>query len=228
MRRVIIGTPCYGGSVHAEYANSLAISMLAFGAEGIQLRPQFSTNHSVVQMARNLVLNEALNFGFDDLIWIDSDIQWNPDDLLRLCQYKEDVVAATYRKKSSTELHYTVQCIKGKDVPDVRGLMEVSRIGAGFLRVSRKAIDDVIKNCVSYFDGTRDIVNVFEIGLRNKEFLSEDFFFCEKLKEAGYKIMLDTNMNLIHHGAYGYCGEFSHFLDVMKARRLKEESETKT
>lgn len=212
----MIGTPCYGGVVTAEYANSLAGSVLFFQENKIDLRPLLAANHSVIQMARNLVLHEALKYEIDDLVWIDADIEWEPTDLLRLCLFKEDVVAGTYRKKDPKTTHFTVELIRGKEEPDSRGLIEVSRVGTGFMRVTRKALQAVAETCLEYDDKGRIIKNVFEIGMKDGQFLSEDYWFCEKLKAAGFKIMLDTKTNLTHHGTYGYTGEIQHFLWWLK------------
>lgn len=218
----MIGTPCYGGMVTAEYANSLAGSVLFFQENKIDLRPLLLANHSLVQMARNIVLHEAMKHKVDDLVWVDSDIEWQPSDLLRLCLFKDDVVAGTYRKKNPETTHFTVEMIKGKEEPDERGLLEVSRVGCGFLRLTRKAMLAVSENEAELETQNRIVKNVFEAGLRNGQFLSEDYWFCEKLKAAGFKIMLDTKTNLIHHGGFGYSGDFTHFLNW-----LKQNNETK-
>jgi len=212
----MIGTPCYGGVVTAEYANSLAGSVLFFQENKIDLRPLLLANHSLIQMARNIVLHEALKYEVDDLVWIDADIEWEPTDLLRLCLFKEDVVAGTYRKKNPNTTHFTVELIRGKEDPDSRGLIEVSRVGCGFFRMTRKAMLAVSEKEPELETNNRIVKNVFEAGLKDGQFLSEDYWFCEKLKAAGFKIMLDTKTNLTHHGTYGYKGEIQHFLWWLK------------
>lgn len=212
----MIGTPCYGGVVTAEYANSLAGSVLFFQENKIDLRPLLLANHSLIQMARNIVLHEALKYGVDDLVWIDADIEWEPSDLLRLCVFQEDVVAGTYRKKNPNTTHFTVELIRGKEEPDSRGLIEVSRVGCGFFRMTRKAMLAVSEKEPELETNNRIVKNVFEAGLKDGQFLSEDYWFCEKLKAAGFKIMLDTKTNLTHHGTYGYTGEIQHFLWWLK------------
>lgn len=217
----MIGTPCYGGMVTAEYANSLAGSTIFFQENKIDLRPLLLANHSLIQMARNIVLHEALKHEVDDLIWIDADIEWIPSDLLRLCLFKEDVVGVAYRKKNPETTHFTVELIRGNETPDDRGLIEVSRVGCGFLRLTRKAMLAVSEKEAELETQNRIVKNVFEAGLKDGQFLSEDYWFCEKLKAAGFKIMLDTRTNLIHHGGFGYSGDFQHFLKWLKSYEEK-------
>ena len=217
MRKVIIATPCYGG-VSADFASSLAASVGLFMAHGIELLPVLLPNHSVIRTARNRLLVEAIKLEADDIVWVDSDISWAPMDLLKLCLHEEDVVGATYRKKMPESTHFTLMLIKGNESPDWRGLVEVSRLGTGFLRMSKKAMKDLSDSSIEYTDAQNILIrNVFEIGLFNGEFLSEDFFVCEKLKKLGYKIMLDSKINLGHEGSYIYRGDVPHFLNWIKA-----------
>ena len=217
MRKIVIATPCYGG-VTAHYANSLAASVNVFLSHGITLFPMLLSHQSVIQMARNRLLAEAVKLDVDDIVWIDSDISWEPMDLLKLCLHEEDVVGATYRKKMPESTHFTLMLIKGNETPDWRGLLEISRLGTGFLRMSKKAMRELYDSLMEYLDGKGAVVrNAFEIGLLNGEFLSEDFFVCEKLKKLGYKIMLDSKINLGHEGTFVYRGDVPHFLEWIKA-----------
>ena len=239
---VTIGTPAYG-PITSGYTTSLAASVSLFQKYDLELHVIILNGHSVIQMARNRVLREFLKTDSEMLVWIDSDISWNPMDLLKLCLHDEDVVGATYRKKLATATEFTVQLQRGNLDPDKRGLLEVDRIGTGFLRVTRKALEDLTKDCNhldlynkadethtiggsgKYQDSqTEFIYNVFEVGIYKGEFLSEDFIFCEKLKEKGYKIMMDTKIDLGHEGSYIYRGSISHFLEYIK----KEDAEPKS
>jgi hypothetical protein len=174
-------------------------------------------HHSVIQMARNRLLAEAIKLDVDDIVWIDSDISWDPMDLMKLCLHEEDVVGATYRKKMPESTHFTLMLIKGNETPDWRGLVEVSRLGTGFLRMTKKAMKELFESSVEYIDSKgASVRNVFEVGLLDGEFLSEDFFVCEKLKKLGYKIMLDSKINLGHEGNFVYRGDVQHFLGWIK------------
>lgn len=237
---VTIGTPAYG-PITSGYTTSLAASVSLFQRYDLELHVIILNGHSVIQMARNRVLREFLKTDSEMLVWIDSDISWNPMDLLKLCLHDEDVVGATYRKKLATATEFTVQLQRGNLDPDKRGLLEVDRIGTGFLRVTRKALEDLTEDCNhidlynkadknhtiggsgKYQDSqTEFIYNVFEVGIYKGEFLSEDFIFCEKLKEKGYKIMMDTKIDLGHEGSYIYRGSISHFLKYIKEEDAKK------
>ena len=212
MQTVAIGTPCYGGVVTSGYASALAASSSVFQDAGIKLLPILLPGLSLVTSARNCVLHEALKLGADSLVWIDADIEWEPKDLLRLCRLEFDVVGATYRQKRFDRTQFTFRMIRGKNEPDENGLLEVGGLGAGFLRTSRKAILAITENEVSYKVGAHQIKNVFETAVVGGALFSEDYMFCDKLKKAGFPIMLDTTINLIHQGTIGYQASFPDYL----------------
>jgi hypothetical protein len=242
---VTIGTPAYG-PITSGYTTSLAASVSLFQNYGIELHAIILNGHSVIQMARNRVLREFLKTKSEMLVWIDSDISWAPTDLLKLCLHDEHIVGATYRKKLAHTTEFTVQLKRGNLDPDERGLLEVDRIGTGFLRVTREAMERLVEDSNhldlklkanpqhtvggsgKYQDSQTDYIhNVFEVGIYNGEFLSEDFIFCEKLKEKQYQIMMDTKIDLGHEGSYVYRGSISHFLNYIKEEEAKSDGKNK-
>lgn len=237
---IVVATPAYGGQVTVNYANSLVRSSVLFQQYGLKLHVMFLCNHSLIPMARNRIVAEIFKndkYDWDSIVWIDADISWSPEDLLKLSLHDEDVVAGTYRKKLDYGCHFTVKLIEGKEEPDDRGLIEVASVGTGFLRISKKAMQDLLDHeKITYsekitqpeFNGSLlEIKNLFECGYKNGEMLSEDFFFCAKIRERGYKIMLDTKIDLGHDGNFTYRGSMTHFLNHLKEEKAKEDGKDK-
>jgi len=234
---IVVATPAYGGMLSVNYANSLLRSSALFQSHGLKLNVLFLSNHSLITMARNKIVAEIFKNDkndWDSIVWIDADISWEPEDLLKLSLHDEDVVAGTYRKKLPGACHFTVKMIHGKETPDDRGLIEVEAVGTGFLRVSKKALQDVMDHepVVYNEQATQpelaetnhlEIKNVFETGVKDKQMLSEDFFFCSKLRDRGYNIMLDTKIDLGHDGTFTYRGSMSHYLNHLKEEIAKDK-----
>ena len=59
-----------------------------------------------------------------------------------------------------------------------------------------------------HFDGTREIMAYFDcvIDPKTKRYLSEDYFFCQNMREAGGKVFLCPWMKLKHVGSYVFGG----------------------
>ena len=221
MRSVMILTPAYGGMVTAGFHRSLLTSTIELLAEGIALESEILENQSLLPLARNTLLNEAYKRKPDDIIWIDTDMVWEPDTLRQLLKHDVDVVGSACRKKIPDNVQFNFQLFKEKSFePDEKGLIEVRRLGTGFLRMSRKAYTHLWENDKKYEVQGVMGSNVFEIGIwQGRELLSEDFIVCEKLIERGFKIFMDPNLTVGHIGTFNYWADVKDFF-----KRLKEQT----
>jgi hypothetical protein len=221
MRSVMILTPAYGGMVTAGFHRSLLTSTIELLADGIALESEILENQSLLPLARNTLLNEAYKRKPDDIIWIDTDMVWEPDTLRQLLKHDVDVVGSACRKKIPDNVQFNFQLFKEKSFePDEKGLIEVRRLGTGFLRMSRKAYTHLWENDKKYEVQGVMGSNVFEIGIwQGRELLSEDFIVCEKLIERGFKIFMDPNLTVGHIGTFNYWADVKDFF-----KRLKEQT----
>ena len=221
MRSVMILTPAYGGMVTAGFHRSLLTSTIELLAEGIALESEILENQSLLPLARNTLLNEAYKRKPDDIIWIDTDMVWEPDTLRQLLKHDVDVVGSACRKKIPDNVQFNFQLFKEKSFePDEKGLIEVRRLGTGFLRMSRKAYTHLWENDKKYEVQGVMGSNVFEIGIwQGRELLSEDFIVCEKLAERGFKVFMDPNLTVGHVGTFNYWADVKDFF-----KKLKEQT----
>lgn len=213
-RRVIIATPVAAdGSLSIYYVDSLINSFRLAASQNIELYPIYMANDVLIQRARNDLIAIAIEAQVDDLIWIDSDIQWEPEWLFRLLSYPVDVVGGTYPKKSDDE-QYPVQVL-GKSIPvhQKTGLLEVDGLGTGFLRLSRKALQALWENSRPYTSNGKSGRWICEVLIGDDgEVVGEDIVLCRKLQALGYKIYLDAEMTCTHVGQKRYAGNFAAFL----------------
>jgi len=104
--RIFLGTPMYGGNCHGLYTKSVADLSTICGANNIYLRQYFLFNESLVQRARNYIVDEFLRSDCTHLLFIDSDIGFDPRDVLAMIgiQTKNEkdvnVICAPYPKKT--------------------------------------------------------------------------------------------------------------------------------
>lgn len=223
MRKVMIGTPCFDGRIDVWYVNSLVETIKESKKYDIDIRPIWVSFDSLVQRARNDTIKIALDNKFDDLVWIDSDIEWKPKDFFNLLSYSEDVVGGTYRKKGDIE-EYVLKQMEGKPL-NKNGLMEVNALGTGFVKMSRKACQYLWDTSEFYID-TKDNSErrmIFDVRLVDKLLMSEDVWAFENLRRGGFKIWLDTNITCNHSGPYKFQGNF---LDWYKNRPKNVNNKT--
>lgn len=221
-RRVLIATPIAAdGAASIYYVDSLINGFRVAASQNVELFPVYMANDVLIQRARNSLIAIAIDADVDDLIWIDSDIQWQPDDIFRLLDYPVDVVGGTYRKKTDEEEQYPVQ-VAGNTIPidPKTGLLEVDGLGTGFLRMSRKALQALWNDpTAKKYDNNGKIAKwICEILLEPTEepdmwdMVGEDIVLCHKLQKLGFKIYLDPLLTCNHVGQKVYAGNFAEYL----------------
>lgn len=98
--RLFVGTPMYGGFNHGLYMKSCLDLQSMCARYGVDIKFSFLFNESLITRARNYIVDEFLRSNFTHLLFIDSDICYDPQDVLALIALDKDVIGAPYPKKS--------------------------------------------------------------------------------------------------------------------------------
>ena len=100
MNKVFIGTPCYGGMITADYFKS-CMQLVALAASK-KIEIQFGTigNESLITRARNTLVQLFMDGDYTDLLFIDADIAFNPESVIRMLEFDKDVVTGVYPSKT--------------------------------------------------------------------------------------------------------------------------------
>lgn len=100
-KSLYIATPCYGGLVSSLYHMSVINLTNRFNELGVRVKHACIENESLVTRARNNMVTMFLSDKehFTHFMFIDADIQFNPDDILTMLATDMDVLAGTYPKK---------------------------------------------------------------------------------------------------------------------------------
>jgi len=212
MRKVLIGTPAYDGRVDVWYSNSLINTIKLSIEKKVDIVPVYMSYDSLVQRARNDLVRLALEGNFDDLIFIDSDVEWQPEWVFKLLDYDTDVVGGIYPKKTDN-IQFPLKALNDVLKVEDNGLVEVEGLPTGFLRISRNALQKTWDNSEEYFNEGRKSRMVFNIMTINGQLVSEDIIFCNKWRDLGGKVYLDPTMSCNHVGVKKYTYNFIDFLN---------------
>lgn len=209
MRKVLIGTPAHDGRLDVWYATSVINSVRLAQNKDIFLHPVFMSYDALVQRARNDLFGLVIDGSYDDLIFIDSDIEFDPHWLLELLDRPEDVVGGTYRKKTDDEELYVV---KTKNLKmEKNGLVKVEGLGMGFVKFSHKACKALWDNSTEYKNEGKARRMICDIAIVNGELHSEDTNVFNKLVDLNFDIWLDPKMTCVHMGPKKFYGNFLDF-----------------
>jgi len=103
-RRIFVATPMYGGQCSGQYCKSTADLAILAAKYNLDVRFFYLFNESLIQRARNYLADEFLRSGYTHLMFIDSDIGFDPNDVLALAALAtpgsdKDIVCGPYPKK---------------------------------------------------------------------------------------------------------------------------------
>ena len=95
--KLVILTPCYGSMCFVNYVTCLIHTLQLFKEIGFPVKVEFCRNDSLVSRARNNLIAKAMNDpATTHFMFIDSDIAWNPVDILRLAIADKPLVGGVY------------------------------------------------------------------------------------------------------------------------------------
>lgn len=211
---VLIGTPAYGGNVHTDFVHSLLGIEAARDNGFLEYSVMTITNESLITRARNSIISTFLdNLNFTHLFYVDADLGFPKETLPYLLRANKDVIGVPVPLKGYDDQGYPVFNV-GQILsdPDEDGIVEVEHVGNALFMLSRKAAKTLCDNSDKYVPssltrgqkqkGTQ--YDVFQVGVKNGIYLSEDYFVCARLRELGYKIHLQTGIPVKHNGNYTF------------------------
>lgn len=145
-----------------------------------------SVTRSLIDMARNAVCQSALESNADYVLFIDDDMVFNPDLLLRLLDHDKDVVSAWCYQRGEPHDPVCFEWVKDSNgyVPMRNaantGLRKVDAVGFGAVLIKTSVLKGMKKPWFKF------------------ERFGEDIGFCDEARKAGFEVYCDTDLEIGH------------------------------
>lgn len=158
---------------------------------------------SAIDQGRNVMAQTALDKGYKELMWIDSDVVFQTSDVIKLRSLNLPISCGIYGLKDGS----------GRPAADLTGqkklegsLCQIPAVGAGFLHTRREVYEGIVKHgnlqkCVGRYTSYYPF---FLPQIRDNFYLGEDFAFCYRASDSGYPVVADTSIKLKHVGKTEY------------------------
>ena len=204
MKKLFISIPSYR-FVHVEAVHCM-FSLLSADDDGRLLA--LHGGEGFVGRARNQIVSRFLESDFDELLMIDSDILYTPQDVDRIASHDVPIVAGFYPKKAPGKTVWVANHLNKNEKLTEDGLIKVETIGTGFMKIQRAVLEKMRDSGLAaryIVDGT-DIVEYefFPFRVVNGKLRSEDWAFCDNAHDLGFPIYGDSKCVLRHLGAAIY------------------------
>lgn len=233
---ILIGTPCYGGVVHVNYMKSMLALMPALDARGVAHDYKTLGQESLISRARNTIAAEFLgNPDFTHLLFIDADIGFAPEVVLRLVDCRKPLACAAYPLKGyDWDKMYAVRDtvpdgaslkragmkfainVHDEDRPDdgkgnevVNGFTRVSKAATGMMLIERSVFDR-LREAFPDLRYRNDIA-----GYRNERTQGNFWTFFDTLVHPESKRYMSEDFTFCHRWVKGCGGEV--WLDIQSS-----------
>jgi len=178
--KLAIGIPLSFPMVHSEFFESYC--MMEKG-EHVLIRSKGGS----IDVLRNGIVKLAQSAGCSHLLMFDTDMIYEVDTVKKLLDCDKDIVGALCFKRSPPFNPFMIKDGKGIEEWEDGSLVEVDRTGTGCLMIKMQVFDDIPS---PYFQTLIDNDGMVTLG--------EDYNFCDKAREAGYEIYVNTNVQAEH------------------------------
>lgn len=217
-RKVFIALPAYDFKVSLKLAISLARFAQEAPKHGIAIEIGSICGCSVVSRARNLLAKDMLESNCTDLMFIDSDINFQPEDVFRLLAWTSDpkkgIVAGVPRTRKTEKVYIsTLDFDENNELTmNGMGLVRAKRVATAFMMVRREVFEKMVEAHPewNYYDDRSDrMLNaMFDFKVTEEGYIGEDFLFCDRTRELGFEVWVDPTISLGHMGVQEYEGNF--------------------
>ena len=229
---IMVATPAYNGQVHAVYTNCLLKLFAACIQRGIGFSFAHTTSQSLIPMARNELADYFLQSDCSHLLFIDGDMGFDADQVLRMLEADVEVIGAICPQKKVnwraikqavldnpsidvTHLaqlgatYKTFQPLNGEPIY-LDAPLEVEHIGTGIMFIKRSAFEGVQAH-VPLVDGKHQY---FEAKVHDDgRLLSEDLHFCTVFRQAGGAVHAAPWLEVSQLGTHEHTGSLSRLAD---------------
>lgn len=202
---------------YQQTLDALAASIPALDDAGITHQMVTEIGCPYISGARATMLRKALDAGADVIVFIDHDISWRPEDLVKLINTEGDVIAGLYRFKQGDEVKYmgVLDDIDGKQQIRGDGCIKATRVPAGFLKITRNTVNKFMQAYpnLMYGEACSPAVDLFNHGAHKGQWWGEDYAFSRNWIDCGGEIWIVPDVTLTHHAAgEDFPGNYHEFL----------------
>ena len=198
--KIFVAIPVYDGKLQHQTVNSLVIEQSIALQVGDEIFTSFVPYCSDLADGRNNLVEGFLKSNCDRMVFLDSDMTFEPGALLKIAHAPVDFAAGCTRHKIEAE-SYPITFLDSDFLQaEPNGLIEISSIGTAFMSLSR---DVFTKFQAAYPD--REYTHFgqkaccyFEHPFVNGSLMGEDLFFCKMWRACGGKIYLNPELEITH------------------------------
>ena len=211
---ILIGMPCYGGVV----TDKTTIGLFNLGKQFVRNNIDHGiitlSNESLISRGRSRIANFFINnTEFEYLFFLDSDVGFDANDIIKLLAHNKEMVCGAYPMKTiPLKWNFTLSQPKLRE----GDLVAIDKIGIGFSLIHRDVFTRIAKKypelkytptnvSTTHNPTTAERDNSYHYFHEMRQgdiYLPEDLSFFTRARSIGMQAWMDTSINLCHVGSH--------------------------
>ena len=225
-----IAMPCYD-MVKINTMISMVKLVAQLTKAGIKMEVN-TMKSPYIAYARNILTARFVESQYDYLLFIDADVEFEPECPLRMLVAQKDIICTPYRVKTvdPAKVKYTTTVKDMQNVPILPGgIIEILQGPAGMMMIHRRVFEKLMKERPDLEIKTQQHKDLFPKDLKIFSFwdctfkdgiwTGDDIAFCNLARSVDFKLHANIESPLTHHGSYGYKGRYG------EGFKIKEDNE---
>ena len=189
-----IAMPCYD-SVKVQTMTSMCKLIADLTKAGIKIDMN-TLKSPYISYARNILTARFMQTDKDYLLFIDSDVEFEPECALRMVVANKDIVCTP------------------------SGMMLIHRRVFETLQKNRPDLEIDAHQHQDLFPEGLKIFSFWDCTFNKGKWTGDDIAFCNLATANGFKLYANIESTMIHHGSYGYKGRYGDGL-ISKGKKEK-------
>jgi len=234
---ICIAMPCYD-SVKINTMLSIFQLIQLLGKGGIEVGIN-TMKSPLIHQSRNYLTAVFLTTEYSHLLFIDSDVEFAPEAVLRMLMAKKDIICTPYRAKNPdlNNHTYTVKFPDPKVIPILPGgLVEIEAGPTGLMLIDRKVFEKIIKNRpdlkiknrvnpgIKEDEKSHSFYHLFfDFAFEDGYTMGEDLSFCKLARKEGFKLYANIDSMTAHRGEYAWAGKFGESLKSINTNNKEDK-----
>lgn len=225
-KHLVIGIPAFDNKVPIDLMISYIKTTQLLQRHGVKCTLETKGGCALIDKARSeLVHVFRENKEATDFLFIDADIGWEPESVLRLLSWgtlpDKDIVVGMYPTKKDEIEFLAILEPSDQDTikQDEYGLIAAKAVPTGFMLIQRSVFARM-ESCyyeLQYSPRKGEfkdqlLYNFFHHIMEDDTLYGEDISFCKRALESGSKIWIDPDIELRHHGAKVFTYNYGKYL----------------
>lgn len=222
VKKIFLAVPVGSGTITYDCAESILRNTHILRDNGIEVVPYFKPSHIYVDRERNLCIKAFLESDCNEMVFIDSDVSFEDNSLLKLLKHDKDIVGGVYPFRKDNEDDYPV-VIRFNEQNNCKeeetGLVYADMIPTGFMRIQRRVFDRILEDSsdksYSVVKDHEGVYTFFRTGILfpdDNTWYGEDVAFCKKWRMMGGELFVEPRITFYHTGMKQFKGNYHEHL----------------